>query len=358
MADDAGQSPTDLTRVVAGWHQAPETLGFFELLRRLEGPGSRIGRAGGLSHEPVRLGQRARLNFSTRDVPEVRIVPDRPPQVNVDVLGLFGPEGPMPLHMTRWIMERLSERWFETGSDSETSDTTFIDFANMLQHRLLALYWRGWADARPEVQIEHGPEGRTRAMLDALAGIGLPGLQGKSGDTQDARLMRRHATDLGQSVHGVERLTRLVADLLGASVRLAEFVGEWLDIPARLQTRIGTAHAHLGHSAVAGRRVFQRQSRAEIVVGPLGLGAYERLIDDRKLRARLARTVLFAVGREIDYDLRPVLRRGEVPPLALGVGGRPARLGLTAWLPGRPDRDAADLVVRSVTAAVPAGAGA
>lgn len=345
MAGLAGQPRSDLGRIEA---DAPLFTGFFELLRRIETPGRRIGRGGGPEREPVRLGQRARLSLATRDVAGVhRGEGDGPTRIDVEVLGLFGPEGPMPLHLTRWMLERLSERWFAHGVDRESSDTTFLDFANMLQHRLLALYWRAWADPRPEVQIELGAAGRIAALIDTLAGTGLPGM-GRAG-AEDLALMRRHGTGLAPVTHGPERLTRLLADLLDAPVRLTEFVGHWLAIPAPLQTRIGGHHARLGLGAVVGARSFQRQTRAEIVVGPLSFAAYVRLIDDRDLRARLSHAVIFAMGREIDFDLRPVLAWREVPGASLGA----ARLGRTAWLPGGTAADAADLRLAAITREAP-----
>lgn len=340
MADVAGQPRADLGD---GAHE-PLSIGFFELLRRLETPAARIGRAGGPRQEPVRLGQRVRLAFATRDVAGFRPGDGTgPAHVDVEVLGLFGPEGAMPLHLTRWIMERLSDRWFAGGDDGGTSDTTFLDFANMLQHRMLALYWRAWADSRPAVQAGLGATGRVTAMLDTLAGTGMPGMD-RAGPRTVA-LMRRHGTGLALASQPPERLTRLLSDLLAAPVRLAEFVGHWMAIPPALQSRAGLAHARLGRGAVVGARSFQRQSRAEIVAGPLDLAAYERLIDDMALRGRLKHAVLFAMGRETDFDLRLVLRRAEVPAPVLGA----ARLGRTAWLPGRRGGDAGDLRFGCIT---------
>lgn len=340
MADVAGQPRSDLGRGV----EEPLATGFFELLRRLETPAARIGRAGGPEREPVRLGQRVRLSMATRDIAAFHPGDGATPaRVDAEVLGLFGPEGAMPLHLTRWIMERLSERWFARGEDRESADTTFLDFANMLQHRMLALYWRAWADARPQVQTELGAGGRVAALIDTLAGTGLPGMQ-RAGP-EAAALMRRHGTDLAQSANGPERLTRILADLLSAPVRLAEFTGHWMAIPPPLQSRVGRTHARLGRGAVVGARTFQRQTRAEIVVGPLDLAAYQRLIDDPALRGRLSHAVLFAAGREIDFDLRLVLRRSEVPAARLDS----VRLGRTAWIPGKTAGDADDLRFSRIT---------
>jgi type VI secretion system protein ImpH len=331
VADDAGQPRPDLTGDLA----APETMGFFELLRRLEREGARFGRSGGPSREPARLGQRARLTFSTRDV--AGFTPGTPPKVDVEVLGLLGPEGALPLHITRWILSRLSDRWFTDGSDA-ASDTTFLDFCNLMQHRMMALYWRAWADARPEVQIEHGPAGRVQAMVQALAGVALPGTRPQQQDAQ-TRLQMRHATSLGRQVYSVERLTAYLADVLAAPVSLVEFVGTWTQIPPRLQSRLGRAHAQLGRSAVVGARSFQRQTLVELRVGPLPLPRFMEFLADPALVGRLRHAIRHAMGREMEFNLRLVLAKEEVPEARLGR----CQLGRTSWISPKRQVDADDL---------------
>jgi type VI secretion system protein ImpH len=331
VADDAGQPRPDLTGDVP----APETMGFFELLRRLERDQLRFGRSGGPSKEPARLGQRARLTFGTRDVAGFH--PGRPPRVDVEVLGLLGPEGALPLHITRWVMGRLSDRWFTEGSDA-ASDTTFLDFCNLLQHRMMALYWRGWADARPEVQIEHGPAGRVQAMVEALAGVALPGTKPKVPDAQ-TRLKLRHATALGRQVHSVERLTAYLGDVLEAPVSIVEFLGTWTEIPPRLQSRLGQQHAQLGRSAVVGARSFQRQTLVELRVGPLPLTRFTEFLADPSLTARLRHAIRHAMGREMEFNLRLVLAKDDIPDTRLGH----SQLGRTTWLAPKRQQDADDL---------------
>jgi type VI secretion system protein ImpH len=331
VADDAGQPRPDLTGDVP----APETMGFFELLRRLERDQLRFGRSGGPSREPARLGQRARLTFGLRDV--AGFTPGAPPKVDVEVLGLLGPEGAMPLHITRWVLSRLSDRWFTEGNDA-ASDTTFLDFCNLMQHRMMALYWRGWADARPEVQIEHGSAGRVQALIEALAGVALPGTKPKGPDGQ-TRLKLRHATSLGRQVHSVERLTAYLGDVLEAPVTLVEFLGTWTDIPPRLQSRLGQQHAGLGRSAVVGARSFQRQTLVELRVGPLPLARFTEFLADPALTARLRHAIRHAMGREMEFNLRLVLAKDDIPDTRLGH----SQLGRTAWLAPKRQTDADDL---------------
>jgi type VI secretion system protein ImpH len=335
MADAPGQPRPDL----AHRHPAETSVGFFELLRRFETAELRFGRAGGARNEPARLGQGIRLSVATGDIAAVHGGAEGAPRhIDVEVLGLFGPEGAMPLHITRWVLERLSERWFAEHAESATADTSFLDFCNLLQHRMIALYWRAWADARPEVQIELGTGGRVMAILGALSGTGLPGL-----GAAERQLKLRHATALGMAVHGPERLTRFLADIIGAPVALVEFVGRWTEIPPQLHSRLGTAFATLGQSAVIGPRSYMRHDRAELRIGPLDLATYTRILDDAPLAARLRHAIRFAVGAEVAFDLRLVLRRDQVPPARLGH----ARIGRTAWLPGGAARDADDLRLHS-----------
>ncbi len=339
MADVTRQPRPDLT----GDATDPLATGFFQLLRRLETDKLRFGRSGGPRDEPARLGQRVRLSVATREIAGFRAGDgDRPAEIDIEVLGLLGPEGALPLHMTRWVMERLSERWFTGQDDRTTLDTTFLDFCNMLQHRHLALYWRAWGDARAEVQVELGTGGRARAIVDMLAGLGLPGVERKG---PDAALLRRHATSLASAVHGAERLVRLVGDLLKAPVQVTEFVGQWVEIPTALQSRLGSRYAELGQTAVVGARVFERQNRAELRVGPLTLSDYLLHAGDQSLKDRLGKMIRFCVGREIDFDLRLVLAAAEIPEPALNS----VQIGRTAWLSPQRDADACDLRFHSVT---------
>lgn len=315
--------------------QTAGRIDFFQLLRDIEETdGRRFARHGGPAHEPARLGQHIRLSFATRDVADM--TDSDTPRIDANVLGLLGPEGPMPLYMTRWVINRLSNRWFAGDSDGVTSDTAFRDLANTLQHRLIGLYWRAWADARAEIHAGH-PGGPTQAILHSLAGLGLPGT---TQSLHDAPKLR-HATTLAQETRSPERLSAYLSDVVGAPVSLTEFVGHWDDIPERLQSRLHGQFAKLGETAVAGARSFSRQMRAELRIGPLTRAQFLRFIDDPKTREALRHAILFAAGHEITFDVRLVLARSDVPAARLGN----SRLGTTAWVNPDRNRDADDVLL-------------
>ncbi|TCN34105.1 type VI secretion system baseplate subunit TssG [Sinorhizobium americanum] len=342
MANDAGQSQPDLSKDAK---PLPTEFDFFELLRRLEEGGRFFGQAGRPDREPARLGQHVRLGFAVQDVTNVEMATEKAPaRVTVTNIGLLGPEGPMPLYLTRWVLDRLSQRWFATADMREISDTTFLDFVNILQHRMIALFYRAWADAHPAVQVGRPGGGRIRALRAALAGLGLSG-QGHSEPSVIDQTKLRHAPALANQIEGPERLTRFLVDLLKVPVRLREFVGTWSTIPARLQSRLADAHVRLGRSATIGPRIFQRQQRIELCLGPLTLADYIAFLPGTDRRETLKTAIGDLVGYGLDVDVRLVLKRDEVPPARLGE----ARIGHTAWVAPRKDRsDAEDLCMRTV----------
>lgn len=341
MAERRGHTQPDLSESEDGLDRS--TVGFFELLRQAEGNGLRFGRAGGPSREPARLGQAIRLSFAASDVADVTEAeePGHVPHFAVNAVGLFGPEGPMPLHLTRWMLTRASNRWFAGDDANATSDTAFLDFCNALQHRMISFYWRAWADMRPEVQIRHGTGGSVSATIGAIAGIGLPDTRNGPSSRVSARL--RHATSLGQTVQGPDRLVEYIATVTGTQVRLHEFVGHFTDIPVHLQSRLG--QAQLGTDAIAGARIFERAARAEVVLGPLDLETYIAFIDDASRQEELREALVFAMGRNITFDVRLCLKGDEVPPPRIGQ----VRLGQTTWLNFPAEQNAEDMCMRDVT---------
>jgi type VI secretion system protein ImpH len=101
----------------------------------------------------------------------------------------------------------------------------------------------------------------------------------------------------------------------------------------------------IGKSAILGGRVWTRQEKFRLVVGPVGLPDYERLLPGGISFHRLVPIVRNYAGDTKLWDVNLVLRNDEVPPIRLG---RQGKLGWTTWLmPRRTGRDAADLFLNA-----------
>ncbi|MEM7060512.1 MAG: type VI secretion system baseplate subunit TssG [Pseudomonadota bacterium] len=333
MADTARQAQSDL--------KLDPGLGFFEILSRFETDQQFFGRLGGPDREPARLGQNVRMKFATTDVTRVDPHDDsRAPRIQVDLIGLLGPEGPMPYHLTRWIYDRLSDRWFRSDAEDAQSDTAFMDFCDVLQHRMIALFYRAWADSRPSIQIERKAGGRIHAMAAAMSGLFLPTV-GTIDQERDAVAMRQ-AGSLGHQVHGPERLVGFLSECLKVPVQVEEFAASWMEIPTEIQTRLGKRHSRLAETATVGKRVFDRQGAIEIRLGPLSFDEYQDFLPGGEKRAALQRALDFALSREVTATLRFVLKKQDVPRARIGA----CAVGHTAWLSPKDDRRANDYAFR------------
>jgi len=318
---------------------------FFQALRLIErayAQKPRLGKARRGADDPIRLGQRAQLAFPPTDLAAYE--PGRggqPGRLEVLLMGLFGPQGPLPLHLTAYALDRRDR----------ASDRCFIDFCDVFHHRLLCMFYRAWADARPHVQRDRPEDDRFLLYLGALAGLGTPAARQRDALPDTVKLT--HVGLLACQSRHPERLVRILRNHFRLPVRIEEFIGGWLELPQGLQCRLGQARARLGIEAVVGARSFQAQHRFRVRLGPLELAAYERFLPGGAWLGRLIAAVRNAVGDELEWDVRLGLKGPEVPkPLLDGT----RRLGWTSWLGVRsPARAAEDLVLVPGRAAAQSG---
>lgn len=311
--------------------------GFFSALRLLEKLHPelpRIGRAARPSREAVRLGQEPALDFATSMLASYQdrggTAPDR---LDVLFLGMFGPNGPLPLHLTEYARER----------DHHEHDPTFRRFADVFHHRMLALFYRAWADAQPAVSLDRPDDDRFFTYVGALVGLCLPSSQGRDALPDYARL--HLAGLLAMQNRPAEGLQRALEHYLRVPVALDEFVAEWLELPHANRLRLGESEQSgvLGVSAMAGARTFYCQGRFRIACGPLDLGDFRRLLPGSESLPRLRALVRSYAGDDLAWELQLVLKREQVPQVQLGHAGE---LGWTSWLGRRVAvTDAGDVVV-------------
>ena len=322
MADETG-SPFERVGWLRDLARAPYEFDFHQAMRRLELAFPELPRWGeGLRprDEPLRLGQDPFLAFAPSAVADFKPpTEDRPARLVVAFLGLFGPHGPLPLHLTEYVRERIRN----------SGDETFAAFADLFHHRLLVLFHRAWAHGRPTASRDCRRADRFLTYVGSLCGIGLPSLQGRDRALELARLFfaGRHA--LG--VKNPDGLRAVLVGYFGLPVAIQEFIGEWLPIPDDARFRLGHSPevSAIGRSAVLGGRVFSRGQKFRVVLGPLSDKDFSRFLPRTQSLARLAEIVHGYVGRELAWELELVPAAGSAAQLRIGRSGR---LGFNAVL--------------------------
>ncbi len=334
MAGEDGSTPEDL-KFFEALQREPYRFGFFSLVRRLENiyrDKPRIGESVRPIDDSLRLGQEPFVVFSPATLSEFKKGKDGgPDRVTGFFLGLFGPNGPLPMHLTEYARERKRNH----------RDDTFIAFADVFHHRMLSLFYRAWASAEPTVSFDRKDNDRFSTYVGSTFGIGMPAFRDRD-DLDDVGKLH-FAGRMALQTKNPEGLMAIVSDFFRVKVDIQEFIGEWLQLPEHQLTRLGGSkpNALLGLSATAGRRVWSCQYKFRLIFGPMSRADYERLLPGGDSLKRLVAIVRNYVGDELSFDVNLILRQDEVPRLQLG--GR-NRLGWTSWvLSGDSDRDRGDL---------------
>ena len=309
---------------------------FFALLRRVDALRPdlpRTGQARRPVQEALRLGQVPELDFAPAALARFERRGDAPPRLGVRFFGMLGPQGPMPLHFTEYVRERLHQH----------GDSTLTHFLDLFHHRLLGLFYRAWAQAQPTVHLDRPADDRYSTWLAACAGLpvkGTPALPYAALAYQAGALSAR-------SRHP-EALCKALQQHFGVAVALRPHVGVWLHIDPADRSRLGHARNRLEHSTLPaaalglnvnlGHKVWDRQYKFRLQIGPLTLAEYMAFLPGGSAWRPLKDWVQLLAGPDLRWDLQLSLHAAEQPQARLG---RRVRLGLTSWLGGqaRPASD-------------------
>jgi type VI secretion system protein ImpH len=345
--------PTDDLSWLERLARDPGSFDFHVALRRFEAafPAMpRLGEAVGPADEPLRVTQAPSAAFEPTALSG--FVPGSeggPAHLTETFLGLWGPHGPLPGHLTEYARERVRH----------SGDTTLTSFLDIFHHRLLLVFHRAWAKTQPTVGMDRAGADRFATYLGSFLGVGLPAMQGKGRFPDRAKLF--YAGRFSVAARNAEGLREVVADYLGVNAAIEEFVGEWIDLPrdGRWELGVSPETGALGRTAVLGARVWSRSHKFRIVLGPLSHAEFERTMPNSETLASLADLVRLYTNDEWEWDVRLVLAPEATEPMRLGRG---ARLGWTTRVgTGAGARE--DLLVdptlkrtRRVTASAPARA--
>jgi type VI secretion system protein ImpH len=305
---------------------------FFQAVRvleRLYPDRQPVGRNALPTDEVVRFHAHNTLSFPPSSIHQIMPAEgeDAPVQMTVAFMGLTGPLGVLPRHYTELLIERIRHK-----------DYALRDFFDLVNHRLISLFYRAWEKYRFAVAYEQaadkdaGYDPFSLHLFD-LIGMGTEGLRGRLAVGDEVLLF--YAGLLAQHPRASGTLAGLLQDYFAVSVSVVQFVGQWLFLVPEQCTRLGTGDAShaLGAGAIAGNYVWDQQAKFTVRLGPLGLAAFCQLLpsgSDFRPCVQLAR---FVAGQEYDFDIQLVLRAAEVPCCQLGdTGEHAARLGWSTWL--------------------------
>jgi type VI secretion system protein ImpH len=357
-------SPLEPLRLPAGAigreiFEAPGKFDFFEAVLLLQkiaadfksGPNLPVGGFARPAQECLRFSVPHCQAFPTSTIQSICWDAEQSrPIVNVNFMGLTGPSGVLP----RVYNERLQK----IESVSRQSERYALrDWLDNFNHRLISLFFDAWCKYRFPVAMRRQMIEQTqgqgpvliRVALSAFAGLKTAtsaasevGSTGASVDVAFRPAMDRDellslAGLLAQRPMNVSNLHAAAERCLGVPIHIEQFDGCWLELEADSQTRLGESGCQLGQDAILGERIWSRQQKIRIDVGPLKPADFRRFLPPTAEHPadgyqRLCELIRVCVGHSLNFDIHPVLQLEENLDLELSAERSAVRLGIDSWL--------------------------
>jgi type VI secretion system protein ImpH len=276
----------------------------------------RFGDSAARAQEFVALSQNPYLEFPASTIEAASKDENGRLRLVARFLGMFGPQGALPLTTTDEAYAWLRAR-----------DDAFPRFVDIFQARFLALFFRAWADARPIAQNDRPGEDRFRDYVGSVVGLGAAWF--KNRDTVHDFVKLEYAGLMASRVKSVSRLRFFLTGLVGSRVEIDEFVGAWLTLDEGERSRLGDARCGLGTDAMLGASAFTVSDKFRVRVYARDFAHYEQFLPGAPMADQIADAVFAYVGDEYDWDLELAIPAGEIRAARMGLG---ARLGWTGWM--------------------------
>ena len=326
-----------LAAALADLEAHPKAWDFYAAVRAAHAafPGSPgVGRADTPEEEPIRFRQRPSLGFVSAPIVSAGFAESagRPVyEIEQVFFGAFGPNGPLPSHVTTDAMREASQ-----------GRPWLARFLDLFTHRITAFLYRAWESAQPAVSRELGPQDPWPAWIGALYGGGPPEFRDRDALPDD---LRRYASGwLASGRRSAAALEGVMSVVIGRPVTVEQFAPDWLPMADAEQARLGAGSCTLGVDAALGPRFFSVTSRVRVRTDALDYDTFASLLPDGRRFAAARDAARSLMGLAWGWELKPALAEAEIPPMRLD-GAR--RLGWDSWIGAPPGRgDADDLTLR------------
>jgi type VI secretion system protein ImpH len=338
--------PSVIQRLLA----TPYRFQFFQAIRIIE----LWFKQRGVSSEQVlsnhiRFANRVSLGYPPGEIESLTVYPSEPGAAPVDAelallseafqhlsltptfMGFLGGNGTLPNHYT----ERVAAH---QALEKDEGPRAFLD---IFSNRAVALFYRAWRKYRLELHYDqaNGKDGFL-PLLMSLAGLGQGSLHDRLRNDGEGVLdesIGRLAAAVRQRPTSAALLQRVLSEYFAVPIALEQFVGMWYHVPREHQTQLGSTNAVLGTTAMVGARVWQRDLRVRLRIGPLARADFEQFLPRAKAALALQKILTLFTGVCLEYEVQLILRASDISQARLDDGGSGGRLGWDLFLTSKPE---------------------
>ncbi len=239
-------------------------------------------------------------------------------------LGFVGPSGVLPTFYTEAFAER----------EVMARDRSARAFLDIFQQRATWLFVLAGRKHRLAERFELDRRREFLPLVLALAGLGQQSLRRRlepaAGGVADDTLAH-FAGHLQRRVPSVASLRQVLASYFQVGVRIDPLVGRWFPVPPDQHTHLGLNACVLGSEAMVGDRVWQRDLRLRITLGPLDRTRFDRFLPGGPGHRALGHLLGLMTQQTLEFEVRLLLRVDAVRGARLAGDDGP-RLGWDSFL--------------------------
>ena len=318
--------------------------------------------------ESIRFHTAQQQSYSASDVVRVESSNSAGPKkwdVTVSMMGLTGPNGIMPNHYSRLVMDKARKASRESNPREKKRYSTLPDFLDNFNHRQISLFYRAWKKYRLPALYRPQLKSNDTTKDDPVT-TALYSLVGLANGPHKRQQTLRHRSEFPDEAilyyagafarwpRSPVTLKNLIAEMFGLPTEILEFQPQWCQLRPNDQYRMPVSghvlgsDSALGLGITIGERICLYDTRFRIRLGPLSRADFDRLLPEGD---RLRSVVQFArqySGVQWDFDIQLVLKKEEVPMTRLGGSTiEPSQLARNSWsLNSAPINDQDQVVLR------------
>ncbi|SFC32992.1 type VI secretion system baseplate subunit TssG [Collimonas sp. OK412] len=247
-------------------------------------------------------------------------------------IGFLGSNGTLPSHYS----ERIAAHQLY---EKDHGPRAFLD---VFSNRSVALFFKAWRKYRLEFKYQVDGKDSFLPLLMSLAGLGHRTLRGRMSEDGAGLLdesIGHFAAAIRHRPPSAAYMQRVLREYFSVPITIEQFVGHWYNVPVDQQTVLGSTNALLGSVAMVGERVWQRDLRMRLKIGPLAKKKFESFLPGGAAAVGLQKILAMFTSVFLEYEIQLILRADQVQSVSLGSDPESGRLGWDTFVTSKPEEN-------------------
>lgn len=262
---------------------------------------------------------RLSFSFPPSDVTQINEDVDGNFDIIVNFLGLFGVSSPLPAFYTEKLMD--DER------DDNTASKAFISLIN---DRFYELLFQVWLKNNIHLRVVEFDDPRQTDQLFSF--LGLIEKQNRKQLDKPFELLR-YSGLFSQHPRSAMALETILQDAFkGIPVTVLPAQLRKVNIPDDQVYFLGKPNTAVGNNIMIGSELMDRMGKFRLEIGPMDAHQFNTFIPGGENFKKGTSLVALFLTDPLEYDIKVILKKGEVRTARLGAPDGWSSLGISTWL--------------------------